>query len=239
MVGVVVPLPPTRGEAHERGQGGADEVVQPEDVRHGAVPHIVADAGQLLPEDAHDGRAAHARGRGRATEGHVEGTEEEQCVPRRHLPIEAHVRLEEAPPQQLLPDAPEVRDVRIHFVVRHLADVIGGEHVLVDLGGVVVGKHIRAILAGHILHWQGPTWVLVHIAGHVVGHAINDHPEIVLLVVLGDLLHRELLRGPILLVVLALGQQRHELRLALVLAPGELVLLVRLVLRAKGLLQAQ
>ena len=52
VVGVVVRLPPSDGEAHESGEDGADHVVLVEIVRHSRVAEVVPNPSQLLPEDA-------------------------------------------------------------------------------------------------------------------------------------------------------------------------------------------
>jgi len=81
------------------------------------------------------------------------------------------------------------------LLLRELADEILREHIL---GGVRVTDGLKldgAVLTGAVEEGVGTTGVLVDEGGNVIDLTIKDHPKIRLLVVLGDLLEGDDLKG--------------------------------------------
>mmetsp|Transcript_29738 Transcript_29738/g.88405 ORF Transcript_29738/g.88405 Transcript_29738/m.88405 type:complete len:336 (-) Transcript_29738:248-1255(-) len=220
VVRVVVALPPAGGDAHERRQAGADHVVEPEDVGHAAVAQVVPDARELLPEDPENRSSAHVSGEGGAANREPQRAAQQGQQEGAHLGVEAHARLEEAAPQQLLPDGAEVGDVGTDRAVGDLADKVRRQHVLVHAGGVVVGKDVGAVLPCHVLDGQGAARVLVHKPCDVVRPAVNDDPQVRARVVARHLLHGEAWER-LVHVVLGLRHEWDKLGDALVLPPGQ------------------
>mmetsp|Transcript_44620 Transcript_44620/g.128957 ORF Transcript_44620/g.128957 Transcript_44620/m.128957 type:complete len:429 (+) Transcript_44620:260-1546(+) len=195
VVRVMVPLPPARGDAHQGDQHGAYQVVLHEHVSDAAVAEVVAQPGELLPEEANSDSAGHADHGVLPMERQVERGQQEQHVPCAHFRIVPHVCLEEAPAQELLAHSPEIRDVWENGVVCDLADQEGREHVLENPRGMVIGEHIGAILASHVLHGQDAPWMLVHVTCNIVHQSVHHNPEVAPIAVLSDLFHRVLVKG--------------------------------------------
>lgn len=81
----------------------------------------------------------------------------------------------------------------LHGAHVHLAQVLALVEVLVERVGRVDGfVFLRCILAGVLQDDLGPAGVLGHELGDIVGAAVDDHPAVVFVVVLRDLLAREL-----------------------------------------------
>mmetsp|Transcript_19226 Transcript_19226/g.57953 ORF Transcript_19226/g.57953 Transcript_19226/m.57953 type:complete len:296 (-) Transcript_19226:494-1381(-) len=151
VVRVVRALPPARRDAHERvANRGSDTHISVKHVRHARVAEVVPEAGELLPEDAHHCGAEHVRSRRSAGQREVECRREEGEVPGSHLGIVAHVSLKEAAAEELLPNSAEVFDVLRHGEIGHLSNQEGRKQCAVDLGAVVVGEDVCAVLACHV-----------------------------------------------------------------------------------------
>mmetsp|Transcript_27267 Transcript_27267/g.79859 ORF Transcript_27267/g.79859 Transcript_27267/m.79859 type:complete len:689 (-) Transcript_27267:8-2074(-) len=196
VVRVVVRLPPAHREAHHAREQRADHVILVKVVRHAAVAEVVADAGELLPEDADQRGAEHVRRARLEAEREVEAAQPQQRVPRKHLAVVAHVGLEQAAAEQLLPDAAEVGDVGPDddLARRHLADQEAGQHRAVDARRVVVSEDVGAVLAGEVDHRPHAARMLVDEARHVVDALVDDDPRVVAVAVLRHLRQRVLLQ---------------------------------------------
>mmetsp|Transcript_79436 Transcript_79436/g.219700 ORF Transcript_79436/g.219700 Transcript_79436/m.219700 type:complete len:416 (-) Transcript_79436:364-1611(-) len=202
---VVVALPPTCGDAHQGCQGRATHVIKPKDMGHPTVAKVVANASKLLPEDPENRSAAHVCRQRSAANREPKRTEKKGCKPSAHLSIEGHVSLEQATPQQFLPDSTEVNDMRRHRVIRDLTHEVWRQHNPVDARCMVICKHVSAVLPCHVLHGQHTTWMLFHKICDVIHAAIHDDPQVSPCIVACHLCHC-VLRKRLLCMLLCLWQ---------------------------------
>eukprot|EP00591_Stephanopyxis_turris_P000641 CAMPEP_0195509232 /NCGR_PEP_ID=MMETSP0794_2-20130614/2227_1 /TAXON_ID=515487 /ORGANISM="Stephanopyxis turris, Strain CCMP 815" /LENGTH=802 /DNA_ID=CAMNT_0040636397 /DNA_START=117 /DNA_END=2526 /DNA_ORIENTATION=- len=214
VVDVVGALPPGEGDAaSEVAEGGAPEEVQPAHVGKGVVADVVADEGELLPENAEEDRSEDAL---LEHEGGVEHDGKSDGEDGELDDVVPGVRFEEVAFEELLAQGAVLADEVGHLVVGHLADVERREQRLVHAGGVVVGEGVGNVLARQVGDGEPAAGVGVHVRRDVVAVAVDDDPGVVALVVLGHLGHGEV--GAYLFVVLRRVEGRDTEGLALVLA---------------------
>mmetsp|Transcript_62814 Transcript_62814/g.137593 ORF Transcript_62814/g.137593 Transcript_62814/m.137593 type:complete len:226 (-) Transcript_62814:166-843(-) len=189
-----------------------------------AVAHVMADSGQLLPEDSHDGRTQHVRGARGAAYRKVQRKQKERDEPCSHLRIETHVGFEKPATQKFLPHLAEILYMWRHRDVRCLANEHRWQKLFVYTSRMVICKHVRAVLACHILQHQRTARMFVNVPGGIIDHVVHDDPQAISAVVLCHLVQGEFLQ----LLRAAFWMQRHQQSLALLLSEDQALVLVLL-----------